>query len=534
MNLQWKFGVRRPLAKLRCSCVTVALPVLIAATVAQAQQLSLHPLVQANFTGISEIGSSLGDITQMTFGPDGKLYVATFTNGIKRFDYSPDGTLSNGRTVWSRPADNANGQLNGSLGIAFHQDAALGSVMYIAPAVTGGFNVAINRTQSIVRLSDNDADGTWGETSEVNQAIVSNLRVTDLHQVNQLLVRNDTLYASVGSRTRTGGNVSELSGAANPDDGEFAYTGAINWIRDLTQLDGNTTTANIAGFTITNNSADTQPFTSNDTSKLTVFSTGFRNPYGLAFDGTGQLWATMNQNENPLKPDELHRTNFKDEHKFPKKNEVSGDWKTNSAATASGFFQTFKDPVALLGNDASADGIDFTYRNHAFAGHPFLVRFANGADLLAVDPTTGSLLQVATGFSQPLEVLTDPLGNLLVGTFGAGGKVYRLTLVDNAGDYNSDGAVDGADYVLWRKSLGQSGANLAADGDGNGFVNQLDYNFWQARYGKTVPTGAGSGTNVPEPTLFASLIAALLISLQHTFLRIGRGKRGGDECFATK
>jgi glucose/arabinose dehydrogenase len=526
MNSQLKFRIVRSLAKLRFVCVAVALPVLLAASAAKAQTLSLHPLVQANFTGISQIGSNLDDITQMTFGPDGRLYVSTFTHGIKRYDYSPNGQLTNGMTVWSRPADNANGQFNGSLGIAFHQDSMLGTVMYIAPAVSSGFVVPLQRTQSIVRLTDNDADGAWGELGEVNQPIVNNLRVTDLHQVNQLLIKDNTLYAGIGSRTRTGGNISEISGAANPDDGEFAYTGAINWIRDLTQLDSNTTTANIAGFTITNHATDTQSFTSTDTGKLTVFSTGFRNPYGLAMDATGQLWATMNQNENPLKPDELHRISFKEDHKFPKKNEVSGDWKTNSTAIAAGFFQTFKDPVALLGDHASADGLDFTYRNKAFAGHPFIVRFQSGDDLLAVNPTTGALISVANGFTDPLDVQSDPFGNLLVATFGGGGKVFRLTLVDDRGDYNGDGAVDSADYIVWRNSLGQSGANLPADGDGNGFVNQLDYDFWRARYGKTVASGAGADANVPEPAAFASLIAALLFSFPHTFLRIGRHRRG--------
>src|SRR5262249_15437757 len=148
-------------------------------------------------------------------------------------------------------------------------------------------------------------------------------------QVDQMLVKNDTLYVSIGSRTRTGGNVSELSGAPSAADGEYSYTGSINLIRDLTHLDGDTTTANIARFNITQPQTDTQPFTSTDVGKLTVYATGFRNPYGLAIDATGQLWATMNQNENPLKPDELHKVSFKEDHKFPKKNEVSGDWKTN-------------------------------------------------------------------------------------------------------------------------------------------------------------------------------------------------------------
>jgi len=82
------------------------------------------------------------------------------------------------------------------------------------------------------------------------------------------------------------------------------------------------------------------------------------------------------------------------------------------------------------------------------------------------------------------------------------------------GDYNKNGIVDAADYVIYRKTLGQTGAGLPADGNGNGSVDPGDYTFWRARFGNT--SGAGSGaisTAIPEPAalasaLFGSLIAA--------------------------
>ena len=192
----------------------VAAALLFFAGQAGAQQLTNNPLVQANFQSLSQVGSSIGSVSQMVFGPDGKLYVSTFGSGVKRYDYDPNGNLTNGITVWSRTA--SGNQVNGSLGVAFHQDPTLGTVMYIAPAVTSTFNVSINITQSILRLTDNDGDGHWGEAGEVNQNIVDNLRVTDLHQVDQLLVSGNTLYAGIGSRTRTGGDVSEYDGGAQP------------------------------------------------------------------------------------------------------------------------------------------------------------------------------------------------------------------------------------------------------------------------------------------------------------------------------
>ena len=461
----------------------------------------------------------------MTFGPDGRLYVSTFTGGVKRFDYDPAGNLTNEKVVWSRTASGP--QMNGSLGVAFHEDATLGTVMYLAPAVSSNFNVEINITQSIIRLTDNDGDGNWGETAsgEVNQAIVDNMRVTDLHQVNQLLVDDDTLYAGIGSRTRTGGQISEYGGATNPDDGEFAYTGSINWIRDLTQLSGDTTTPNIAGFNITQHHTDTRPLTSTETGKLTVYSTGFRNVYGLAFDGDGQLWATMNQNEGAFqKPDELHRSDFQDDHRFPKRNEVSGDWKLNAAAQAAGFFQQFEDPVALLGNNASADGLDFSDRNDAFAGHAFIVRFSNGDDLLAVDPETGTVRQVVTGFSNPLDVLTDPAGNLLIGQFGGNGTIYRLELVPGTilfGDLNRSGAIDAADWMILRDNFnadlsGLTPAEAMALGDLNGDLlnDRFDFALFKTAYEEANGDGSFNGLfQVPEPVSVTNCLFAAAVMI---------------------
>jgi hypothetical protein len=68
------------------------------------------------------------------------------------------------------------------------------------------------------------------------------------------------------------------------------------------------------------------------------------------------------------------------------------------------------------------------------------------------------------------------------------------------GDYNDDGAVDAADYVIWRK-----GGPLANEGDVPGTVNGGDYNFWKAHYGEEA---AGAGGAVPEPaTWLLGLVA---------------------------
>jgi hypothetical protein len=68
-----------------------------------------------------------------------------------------------------------------------------------------------------------------------------------------------------------------------------------------------------------------------------------------------------------------------------------------------------------------------------------------------------------------------------------------------AGDFNDDGRVDAADYVVWRKNEG----------------NQDEYNEWRMNFGRTA-VGDGSAASlasharVPEPTSIALLIACWL------------------------
>ena len=83
------------------------------------------------------------------------------------------------------------------------------------------------------------------------------------------------------------------------------------------------------------------------------------------------------------------------------------------------------------------------------------------------------------------------------------------------GDYNQDGVVSGADYALWRNSIGATGiANR--DPSNTGLVGQADYVSWRAQYGKSV-LGAGDGMSdnaaIPEPASVALACGAFIVSL---------------------
>ncbi len=65
------------------------------------------------------------------------------------------------------------------------------------------------------------------------------------------------------------------------------------------------------------------------------------------------------------------------------------------------------------------------------------------------------------------------------------------------GDYNTDGTVDTADFIIWRFTMGDTVTPFSgADGDGSGVIDQGDYNLWRAHFGDTLSPGAGSAAVV--------------------------------------
>lgn len=90
------------------------------------------------------------------------------------------------------------------------------------------------------------------------------------------------------------------------------------------------------------------------------------------------------------------------------------------------------------------------------------------------------------------------------------------------GDYNGNGVVDAADYVIWRDHLGTSFqlTNEVA-GTTPGTVTQEDHTAWRARFGNISGSGTGSSLGsaaVPEPSAFVAslvLVLAALITRNH-------------------
>lgn len=76
------------------------------------------------------------------------------------------------------------------------------------------------------------------------------------------------------------------------------------------------------------------------------------------------------------------------------------------------------------------------------------------------------------------------------------------------GDYNFDGKIDAADYVVWRKTRNQTGLGLAADGNLNNQIDAGDYAVWRSHFGATAASAAAVALSVPEtrPEILVLLI----------------------------
>jgi glucose/arabinose dehydrogenase len=463
---------------------------------------------------LSQIGSNLGGICQMAFAPGDPdhLYLTTFGQGVWRYDYAANGDLTGGVKVVDPSVANTGG-VEGSLGLAFHQDSTLGLVMYIAPAVpfTGGGGFDDLATQTIVRLTDAAGNGVFGDQlGDVNQVIVNNVQISLQHQINQIRVIDNSLFVAIGARTSNGGVDDPLNGGDQSDPGEIAYTGAVNFIDDLTLLSGDTATTNLAGFDIANHKTDTQSFTSTDAGKLRVFSTGFRNNYGLAVDSNDELWVSMNQQGpnaqgEPNRPDELHHSSYRDDHGFAKANDEIGNWKTNTDALGAGYFQNSVTPVATLGSNSSSNGFEFL----PMTGVPtdsrgdVLIARRQPNDVWIVDPSTGATNVFATGFNRPMDVLRDPLGNMLIaeGAFG-GGRLFRVKTAFVSGllgDFDNSGTLNAVDWTFFRMHWGTSDADLNNDLT----TDESDFALFKDSYIRENGTTAFrelASQNVPEPT----------------------------------
>jgi len=131
-----------------------------------------------------------------------------------------------------------------------------------------------------------------------------------------------------------------------------------------------------------------------------------------------------------------------------------------------------------------------------------------------------------------LDSWTTPTQNLTVAANGTihfngyygdyqltvGGKTVPLSLLKGTtaysipfgpGDFNGDGVVNAADYIVWRDTVGST-TDLRADANGDQLINDADFNIWRSSFGNSYSFGSGAmaGSSVPEPAAFSLFMMA--------------------------
>jgi hypothetical protein len=111
-------------------------------------------------------------------------------------------------------------------------------------------------------------------------------------------------------------------------------------------------------------------------------------------------------------------------------------------------------------------------------------------------------------------------------TDGTQGVFVSNKVAHIPGDFNNDGTVDAADYVVWRKTDG----------------TQAGYDSWRANFGRTVAAGGSvaaateppvTTAAVPEPSA-AVLVTLAIVTCFVTAIRELDADRGRRRCFAER
>ena len=89
-------------------------------------------------------------------------------------------------------------------------------------------------------------------------------------------------------------------------------------------------------------------------------------------------------------------------------------------------------------------------------------------------------------------------------------------LAQMPGDFNDDGSVDAADYIVWRNNEGTT-ASLPNDNGLGGTIGQAHYNLWRTHFGQSTESGTISHATVPEPASGLLMILAATLGCWKQF-----------------
>jgi hypothetical protein len=147
-------------------------------------------------------------------------------------------------------------------------------------------------------------------------------------------------------------------------------------------------------------------------------------------------------------------------------------------------------------------------------GKMYVQEDGDGFEIWEINENGGGHVRIAQALTEPSGVIDasaelgyEPGSVLLSSIMGAGTAAQLVVLISPTaqrafadGDFNRDGIVDAADFVLWRKLQGSA------------YVT-TDYGVWKTTFGQSLGGGSGSGPPaVPEPMSASIILVAAIVA----------------------
>ncbi len=179
-------------------------------------------------------------------------------------------------------------------------------------------------------------------------------------------------------------------------------------------------------------------------------------------------------------------------------------FRNSTAANAAYAFAWVTPSGNVVFETRSASGASSGYSSTVSGvGIPVWVRLVRSGNQFSASYSPNGTSWIQVGTTQSVTMATNAQAGLAVTSHTNGTlctSVFSNVSVTSSDsplpDYNGNGVVDAADYVLWRKTLGST-TNLLANGDDTGpsagIIDQADYAVWRTNFGNTA-AAAGSGS----------------------------------------
>jgi glucose/arabinose dehydrogenase len=435
----------------------------------------------------------VANATDMSFGPDGKLYVATLFGDIRAitFDRETRQVISNQLISTIKTGEGGNRL---TLGLAVDPDSTPGNVILWVAHSSGSIDNGGLNSGKLSRLS--------GPNFSVKQDVVVGLpRAIANHATNNIEFGPDgKLYLWQGGNT--GAGAATLAASEFGDRPEQVLSAALltvdipKWKANPASFHGNV--ASPLGEFIDQFYSRKQQELGRPFTEVQVFASGLRNTYDGVFHSNGQIYAPdnglgvtgtvppvprlgsptnrnittqlgVNPIDNPgTQADPLNRIvqGGYYGHPNPYRDEV---------VFMDGSFQgltpdpDYKGHMDILGNHFSPNGIiEYTADNFfgLLQGDLLITNYSTGDNITRVSLSSNGTavtqkVSLTGGFSDPLPLEMGPDGSIFVGEFNGG----KITILESIGIWRSDlpkapinvldagsGVLDGKLYMVGGKN----------------------------------------------------------------------------------